>query len=141
VHLLPGIRDAVLSVVHETAPRAWVRQCGRALPLAKRFADRKGLFLDVLSNLFCARAGAMGVVTNRAFAGTYDFEADTPFEDLFPGFLDRLPDGSLIMCHPGFVDLELKRLDPLTRLRELEYAFLVGDTFPRVMRTHGVCLA
>jgi chitin disaccharide deacetylase len=141
VHLLPGIRDAVLSVVHETAPNAWIRQCGGAKPLVKRFADRKGMFLDALSYQFRARARAMGVVTNKAFAGTYDFNADTPFEQLFPGFLDKLPDGSLIMCHPGFVDLELKRLDPLTRLRELEYAFFVGDTFPRLLRTHGVCLA
>ena len=72
-----------------------MRQCGRAQPLVKRFADRKGMFLDALSYQFRARARAMGVVTNRAFAGTYDFDADTPFDQLFLGFLDKLPDYQL----------------------------------------------
>ena len=34
------------------------------------------------------------------------------------------------MCHPGFVDAELERLDPLTTQREREYAYLAGDAFP-----------
>ena len=34
------------------------------------------------------------------------------------------------MCHPGHVDDELKRLDPLTTVREREYAYLAGDGFP-----------
>lgn len=141
VHLLPQIRDGVLSVVRRSAPNAWVRQCGRALPLYKRLADRKGLFLDVLSRSFRARAVRHRVATNAAFAGTYDFHADKPFAQLFPTFLDKLPDGSVVMCHPGFVDLELKRLDPLTGLREQEYAFFVGESFPNLLTTHGVALA
>jgi hypothetical protein len=42
VQLLPQISDAVLTAVKERAPDAWVRQCGRVVPLAARFADRKG---------------------------------------------------------------------------------------------------
>ena len=38
------------------------------------------------------------------------------------------------MCHPGFVDAELERLDPLTKQREREYAYLAGDDFPAVLR-------
>ncbi len=34
VHLFPQVRDAFLSVVKEMAPQAWVRQCGRSIPLA-----------------------------------------------------------------------------------------------------------
>jgi predicted glycoside hydrolase/deacetylase ChbG (UPF0249 family) len=45
------------------------------------------------------------------------------------------------MCHPGFVDSELQKLDPLTTLREQEYAFLVQDTFPALLARHGVALA
>src|SRR5262249_48950254 len=120
---------------------AWVRQCGRALPLHKRFADRKGLFLDLLSRDFRARAAKYNVATNAAFAGTYNFDTETSFATLFPRFLDKLPNGSVVMCHPGFVDPELKRLDPLTGLREQEYAFFVGETFPRLLISHGVALA
>ena len=45
------------------------------------------------------------------------------------------------MCHPGFVDAELERLDPLTTLREKEYAFFAGDAFPALLARHGVALA
>ena len=47
VHLFPQVRDAVLKVVAEAAPDAWVRQCGRARS-ARRLHDRKALVLDVL---------------------------------------------------------------------------------------------
>ena len=60
---------------------------------------------------------------------------------MFPRFLDRLPDGSVVMCHPGFVDAELQRLDPLTTLREREYAFLPTTSFPVVLAANGVALA
>jgi len=79
--------------------------------------------------------------TNPAFAGTYAFDAAANFAALFPRFLDCLPDGSVVMCHPGFVDAELERLDPLTTLREKEYAFFTSDAFPAVLATHGVALA
>jgi hypothetical protein len=45
------------------------------------------------------------------------------------------------MCHPGFVDAELQRLDPLTTLREKEYTFFAGDGFPAMLAAHGVALA
>ena len=89
----------------------------------------------MLSRAFRKRAAALGIATNPAFAGTYDFTAqDVDFAALFPGFLDRLPAGGLIMCHPGMVDAELERLDPLTLQREREYAFLAGEGFPAMLR-------
>ena len=141
IHLFPQISDALLAVVARTAPNAWLRQCGRVVPLAQRFADRKGLVLDILSYRFRSRAAALGLHTNPAFAGTYEFDDAADFAALFPRFLDRLPDGSVVMCHPGFVDAELQRLDPLTTLREKEYAFFAGDDFPAVLARHGVALA
>jgi len=141
VHLLPQISDAVLEVIPGAAPSAWLRQCGRVVPLAQRFSDPKGLLLDLLSYRFRRRAAARGLRTNPAFAGTYEFDAAANFAALFPRFLDCLPDGSVVMCHPGFVDAELERLDPLTTLREKEHAFFASDAFPVVLATHGVALA
>jgi predicted glycoside hydrolase/deacetylase ChbG (UPF0249 family) len=140
VHLLPQIGDALLHVVKETAPHAWVRQCGRALPFAARLADRKSLLLDIFSYRFRRAAAALGVRTNPAFAGAYEFDDGADFTALFPRFLDGLPDGGVIMCHPGFVDAELRRLDPLTTLREKEYAFLAGDAFPALLAAQSVAL-
>jgi predicted glycoside hydrolase/deacetylase ChbG (UPF0249 family) len=141
VHVFPQIGEALLAVVKEQAPHAWVRQCGRVLPFSARFADRKGLLLDLLSHRFRRRAAARGVRTNPAFAGTYAFTAAADFAALFPRFLDGLTDGSLVMCHPGFVDDELRQLDPLTTLREREYAYFAGDEFPAVLAARGVGLA
>jgi predicted glycoside hydrolase/deacetylase ChbG (UPF0249 family) len=141
VHLLPQVREEVLAAAKRRAPAAWVRQCGHALPAIKRLGDPKGLLLDVLSRALRARAEALGVPTNPAFAGTYGFRPNADFARIFPRFLDRLPDGGLIMCHPGHVDQELIRLDPLTDLREREYAYLCSDAFPAALAGHGVALA
>jgi predicted glycoside hydrolase/deacetylase ChbG (UPF0249 family) len=45
------------------------------------------------------------------------------------------------MCHPGKVDQELRQLDPLTDLREREYAFFLSDLFPRRLAERGYALA
>ena len=141
VQLFPQIRDAVLATARRFAPGAWVRQCGSAMPLSGRLTDPKGLLIDALSRAFRARAAAAGIATNPAFAGTYSFRAGADFATIFPSFLNRLPDGGLIMCHPGTVDAELIRLDPLTTHREREYAFLGSDAFPAMLAAHNVALA
>jgi predicted glycoside hydrolase/deacetylase ChbG (UPF0249 family) len=141
VQLFPQIRDALLTVARREAPTAWVRQCGRPRPSRRALDDRKGILLDVLSRSFRRRAAALGVRTNPAFSGTYTFRDQADFAATFPQFLDGLPDGSVVMCHPGFVDPELQKLDQLTTLREQEYAFLVQDTFPGLLARHGVALA
>jgi hypothetical protein len=140
VQLLPQVRDAVLKTATERAPGAWVRQCGRARS-ARRLKGRKELLLYILSVGFRRKARWAGVATNPAFAGAYNFEGTAPFAAIFPRFLAGLPDGGLIMCHPGFVDAELKRLDPLTDQRTKELAYFNSDDFPRALAEHGVTLA
>ena len=83
----------------------------------------------------------------RPEEATVAIEGATSAEDrlhclrtIFPRFLEGLPDGGLIMCHPGFVDSELKRLDPLTHLREREYEFFMSDDFPELLQAHHVAL-
>jgi predicted glycoside hydrolase/deacetylase ChbG (UPF0249 family) len=140
VHLFPQVRDAVLAAVQTHAPHAWVRQCGAITPLARRLGDPKGMLISWLSRAFKTQATGLGIATNPAFAGTYTYRAATDFARLFPAFLDGLPDGGLVMCHPGVVDAELARVDPLTTLREAEYAYFGGDEFPRMLTTKGVTL-
>ena len=141
--LFPQVREAFLRAVKQAAPGAWVRQGGRPQPLAKRLGSPKGLLLDMLSARFRKLAAKAGIPFNPAFAGAYDFSRATEadFARLFPRFLRGLPAQSVVMCHPGFVDAELERLDPLTTQREREYAYLAGEAFPAVLRAHGVALA
>jgi predicted glycoside hydrolase/deacetylase ChbG (UPF0249 family) len=141
VHLLPQVCEAVLRGAKDAAPDAWLRQCGRvALPAHRRLADRKALLLDKLSRRFCRLAREAGVATNPAFAGTYALNSRTDYRALFAAFLDRLPDGGVVMCHPGIVDAELARLDPVTDAREREYAFFLDDAFLGLLTAHGVVL-
>jgi len=141
VQLFPQVRDAFVGAVKARAPHAWVRQCGRAQPLAQRLGAPKPLLLDILSRQFRIRAARAGLVFNPGFAGAYDFARETDFEKLMTSFLDRLPDGGLVMCHPGFVDEVLIGLDPFTDQREREHAFLAGDRFPALLAAHHVTLA
>ena len=138
--LFPQVREAFLAAVKEAAPGAWVRQGGRRLPLAKRLAAPKALVLDILSAQFRKRAARAGIAFNPGFAGAYDFSKAPDFAALMGEFLACLPEGGLVMCHPGFVDDVLTSLDPLTGQREREYAFLAGEHFPRLLALNKVTL-
>ena len=141
IHVFPQISDALVRAINREAPQAWLRQCGRAASAPKSLADPKGYILDALSARLRRLAAQHGVRTNPAFAGTYSFRPDADFSKLFDEFLDGLPDGGLVMCHPGKVDRELRELDPLTDLREREYAFFLGERFPRLLAERGYALA
>ncbi|MBR0829053.1 ChbG/HpnK family deacetylase [Bradyrhizobium manausense] len=138
--LYPQVRDGFIDAVREAAPKAWVRQGGRNLPLASRLASPKALLLDVLSAQFRKRAGAAGLAVNPAFAGAYDFTRKADFGELMRTFIAGLPEGGLVMCHPGFVDDVLRGLDPMTDVREREHAFLAGEAFARLLAESNVTL-
>jgi predicted glycoside hydrolase/deacetylase ChbG (UPF0249 family) len=141
VQLFPQVRDAFLAAVKEAAPKAWVRQGGRRQPLTQRLGMPKALVLDMLSAQFRRSASRANIAFNPAFAGAYDFSQEPDFAELMRQFLEGLPDGGLVMCHPGFVDDILVSLDPLTGQREREYEFLAGDGFPRLLAANNVTLA
>jgi predicted glycoside hydrolase/deacetylase ChbG (UPF0249 family) len=138
--LFPQVRDAFLSAVKQAAPNAWVRQGGRNQPLVRRLGTPKALLLDILSAQFRRRAAHAGIAFNPGFAGAYDFSRAPQFGGLLRRFFDGLPDGGLVMCHPGFVDEILTGLDPLTGQREREYAYLASDDFPPLLAANKVTL-
>jgi predicted glycoside hydrolase/deacetylase ChbG (UPF0249 family) len=138
VQLLPTIRSAVLDVVSDRLHGAWVRQCGQANAPRNLFRDPKGTVLAQLSRAFKSRAETRGVRVNPAFAGAYLYQPEADFAALFPGFIETLPDGGVVMCHPGHVDAELVARDPLTSHREAEFAFLASDRLPAALAAAGV---
>jgi predicted glycoside hydrolase/deacetylase ChbG (UPF0249 family) len=141
VQLYPMVRDGFLDAVVEAAPHAWVRQGGRNLRLAQRLTAPKALVLDVLSTQFRRRAIRAGLGFNPGFAGAYDFRAPDDFGALMRQFLEGLPDGGLVMCHPGFVDDILTGLDSMTFVREREHAYLASEAFARLLGESQVTLA
>jgi chitin disaccharide deacetylase len=97
--------------------------------------------LDVLSAQFRKRATSAKIPFNPAFAGAYDFSTSPDFGALMGQFLEGLPEGGLVMCHPGFVDETLEGLDPLTTQREAEHAFLASDRFAALLAANKVTLS
>ena len=140
VQLFPQVSKAFLSAVKRAAPDAWVRQGGSVRPLARRLAAPKAMLLDLLSRHFRSGASHTGIAFNPAFAGAYDFSKQPDFGQLMATFLDGLPDGGLVMCHPGFVDETLARTDPLTDQREREYAYLASPAFSALLAASKVTL-
>jgi predicted glycoside hydrolase/deacetylase ChbG (UPF0249 family) len=138
--LFPQVREAFLAAVKQAAPNAWVRQGGRRAPLSQRLGAPKALVLDSLSARFRKLATRAGIAFNPGFAGAYDFSKAPDFGALMAGFLADLPEGGLVMCHPGFVDDTLVGLDPLTGQREREYKFLAGEQFPPLLAANKVTL-
>jgi predicted glycoside hydrolase/deacetylase ChbG (UPF0249 family) len=141
VQLFPQVRDGFLTAVKQAAPGAWVRQGGRAQSLRWQLRSPKALLLDLLSVQFRHHASRTGIAFNPAFAGAYDFSRAPDFAALMQQFVEGLPEGGLIMCHPGFVDETLVALDPLTEQREREHAWLGGDAFPRLLTANNITLA
>jgi predicted glycoside hydrolase/deacetylase ChbG (UPF0249 family) len=141
IQVFPQISEALLGVMKQAAPQAWLRQCGRPACAQKSLSDLKGYILDSLSARLRRLAAKEGIRTNPAFAGTYSFRPQADFGKLFGDFLDGLPDGGLVMCHPGTVDAQLRQLDPLTDLREREYAFFLNEHFPQLLAERGYALA
>jgi predicted glycoside hydrolase/deacetylase ChbG (UPF0249 family) len=139
VQLYPQARDGFIAAVKDAAPNAWVRQCGGHRSAGKR-SSRKSLLLDVMSTQFRRRALNAGIAFNPAFAGAYDFTGEADFGALMQGFIEGLPEGSLVMCHPGFVDEVLSGLDPLTKPREREHAFLASRDFQSLLEANNVTL-
>jgi predicted glycoside hydrolase/deacetylase ChbG (UPF0249 family) len=141
VQLYPGVRDGLLAAVARAAPKAWVRQCAPADWRTLLAADRKSQFIAYLSAGFRRAARRAGLAYNPAFAGAYDYGARLDFAALFPPFIERLPAGGVVMCHPGFVDQALRSRDLLTAPREAEYAYFAGDAYPSALARAGVTLA
>lgn len=140
VQLFPQIRDAFLAAVREAAPQAWVRQGGGAGTWSAARINPKALLLDALSRAFRAQAMQAGLATNTAFTGAYDFDPATDYAARVRDFLTHLPDGGLMMCHPGFADAALAQLDPVTTAREREYAYFAGDAFPKLLAALNMTL-
>ncbi|MFG1480261.1 ChbG/HpnK family deacetylase [Xanthobacter sp. V4C-4] len=139
VHVLPGIRAAVLKATRRHAPNAWLRDVCPA-PAALVGLDLKGRLIGAFGHGFARDAARLGLATNTGFAGAYDFGADHDFAPLLAHFLKGVPDGAVVMVHPGHVDDPLTARDPLTHQREVEFEVLHGPALPDILEAAGVRL-
>jgi predicted glycoside hydrolase/deacetylase ChbG (UPF0249 family) len=142
VHVLPGIRGALLEVLGRSGRRSWLRNpADRATAiLRRRLAVPKAVTVAALAYGFESAARQAGFDMNEGFSGFSPFDPSIAAERVFHQALAELGPRPLAMCHPGHVDAELERLDPLTTLREREYAYFCGHAFPQALKAHDLTL-
>lgn len=132
VQVLPVIRRALLDEVAARYPSRppLLRDPTEAIGQIVRGSPARGKALVVksLSAGFRAAAERRGIAVNTSFSGFSAFDTARPFESEMIAALDRRADRSLlkiVMCHPGFPDAELARLDPVVARRQQEHDVLM----------------
>lgn len=128
VHALPGVRNGVLTALTQRFPSGGplVRDPADSLWAirSRGLAVGKSIVINVLSSGFAGAAGARGFAVNDSFAGTSAFKEGQPYGDELNAAFSARGRRHLVMCHPGHVDPELSRLDPIVVRRAEEYAAL-----------------
>jgi chitin disaccharide deacetylase len=141
VHLLPGVREAVVETAREIG--AYVRLTAEPIDSAmmQHPAPVDSAYLSWASRPLAQRAAQHGVRTNTGFRGVRTFKEREPFRTLFQRMMSGATNGSIVMCHPGHVDDVLIARDPIHRQREEEYAYLASDDLAKDLSAAGLQLA
>ncbi len=132
VHVLPGVRAAVLAAVSRRwtgEARPWLRDPFETpgTLVARGGPVGKAMVIAALSLGWRQAARGAGCATNRGFAGVSAFDLAADYGADFARFLAVPGQAHLVMCHPGHVDDELAAIDPVVATRPREHAFLAGE--------------
>jgi predicted glycoside hydrolase/deacetylase ChbG (UPF0249 family) len=126
VHALPGVRKAVLCALRQHYPGRWplIRDPSDrpAAIVARGVGAAKSLTLAALAAGFGGLVRRSGFRTNHGFSGVSSFDESVPYTRELERFFAWPGPRHLVMCHPGYPDAELARIDPIVgrRMAELE---------------------
>lgn len=141
-HALPGIRAILIAELTERygARPPWLRNCTEPASWARqrKLGLRKALIVGTLAAGSAPQAAKAGIATNDSFRGLYGFTADPPYRAVFRASLSGPGARVLVHCHPGIVDDELRRLDPLLEPRERELAYFRSEACGEDLAGAGV---
>jgi chitin disaccharide deacetylase len=133
VHVLPIVRPALIRVLKERgyAGRVWLRDpSDRTSSILRRPIGRnKALIVKALARGFAGSAKAAGFQTNKGFSGYAPLDLSVPATRVFEEAFSKLGLHPVVMCHPGYVDDELRGLDPAVESRVEELNYLKSDAF------------
>ncbi|MBA1158096.1 ChbG/HpnK family deacetylase [Microvirga mediterraneensis] len=144
VHVLPVIRPALIAALKARgyAGRVWLRDpSDRAMAILRRPIGRnKALIVKSLARGFARQAHAEGFRTNKGFSGFAPLDLSVPAAKVFEEAFSSLGAHPLVMCHPGYVDDELRSLDPAVESRVEELDYLKSDAFGELLAQRGLRL-
>lgn len=143
VHVLPGIREAVLALFSGRLDpaRTWLRVCtSPAAELVRRGgAVPHALLIDGLSRPLGRMVARHGLTANDDFRGVTTFSPRGVAHE-FERWITGPGHRPLMMCHPGHVDDVLRGRDAVHARREAEFAYLAGPRWPEALAQRGVSL-
>jgi chitin disaccharide deacetylase len=144
VHVLPAIRPALIQALKARgyAGRVWLRDpSDKAMAILRRPIGRsKALIVKSLARGFARSAHAAGFRTNKGFSGFAPLDLSVPAARVFEEAFSKLGAHPLVMCHPGYVDDELRALDPALESRVEELNYLKSDAFRDLLEQRGLRL-
>ncbi|MFV0281119.1 MAG: ChbG/HpnK family deacetylase [Rhodoblastus sp.] len=143
VHLLPGVRGALFAALAGRGLSRLPMRDSSDAPgriAARRAFVAKALKVNGIAAGFRAAARKAGHALNQGFAGFSDFSPAGYDARRFAAYLVAPGPRHLVMCHPGYVDDALRRLDPVTQARENELAFFLSRDFEAVLAEKGAHL-
>ncbi len=142
VHVLGPVAPIVQAVCEQRGWRPWLRDSADKplRVLSRGIALKKALGLAVLARGYGGRARRAGFPTNEGFAGFSSFDPASSYARQFARYLTAPGTRHLVMCHPGYADDELRKLDPVVECRETELRFLVSGDFARQLANAGATL-
>jgi chitin disaccharide deacetylase len=145
VHVLPVIRPALIQVLAERgyAGRVWLRDPSDkvATILRRPIGRSKALVVKSLSRGFARSAHTAGFQTNKGFSGFAPLDLSVPAARVFEEAFSNLGTNPVVMCHPGYIDDELRAFDPAVESRVEELNYLKSDAFAELLQVRGVRLA
>lgn len=145
VHVLNPIRDIIFDALIKRGleGQVWLRDVSDTMHriFSRRSQISKALSVRTLAKGFAKDARQRGFEVNNGFSGFSDFDPAKDYAQQFQRYLRFPGPRHVIMCHPGHVDEDLKRLDPVTITRAQELEFLLSPKLIELLENNGILLA
>ncbi len=139
VHAFPLIREVVTELIGEywtEGAKPWVRAPDRLVDAGGM--PLKGEVLKRITRGFSAHLERQGLRFPSQFAGLYALMPGADYPLLMRRWLQALPGGTLMMCHPGLQSAD--RSDPIREARYEEYQYLSHRQLPDDCHSAGASL-
>ena len=142
VHVLAPVRRLLIEALRRRGWAPWLRDSAdRPLRILRRGSTLvKAAGIAALAEGLSAASRRAGLATNDGFAGFSSFKSTTAYGEEFARYLKAPGRRHLVMCHPGYVDEDLRRLDPVLESRERELRFLLSGDFRSLLQRDGASL-
>lgn len=141
VHFLPPVRQWLHDRFGAAESRRPMIRGAPRKTVAIRQAAAKATTIAALALGFDGAMRRRGFTLMGPLAGLYDWRQPACFGEALGRALARLPDGGLLMCHPGRVDAVLEARDPMLEARPAELELLLSERFGTMLEKAGVQIA